>query len=273
MEATTQPRSVLSIALVESDDASHLILQRRLKLMGHRLAVFASVANLLAALSGGLRVDLLLLTPQDEMTSKYLSAVCKVQAIPVLLVVQDHQWDGLRESDFAQSDAIGFDLSRSNDHELGWRMHALSRRKCAVTPMRRLQVAGFMVWGDYEFLDDGRTVLYRGRQITLQPRQFALALELFRNVGRVLTRDFLWNSLWKGMPVRGDGRALDACAANLRKKLDLREDNEFVLWAVYGRGYQLVSVHAPLAAAPERLAMHEATTDDGDAGRVLQGMR
>jgi DNA-binding response OmpR family regulator len=40
-------------------------------------------------------------------------------------------------------------------------------------------------------------------------------------------------------------RSLDGCAATIRKKLELREENGLILRAVYRHGYQLVSLGTP----------------------------
>jgi DNA-binding winged helix-turn-helix (wHTH) protein len=83
-------------------------------------------------------------------------------------------------------------------------------------------------------------VVHKGREIMLQPRQFELALELFRNVGRlVYARVAVELAVARRCTAPDGARALDVCVANVRRKLELRRKARFTLHAVYRRGYQL----------------------------------
>jgi DNA-binding response OmpR family regulator len=68
------------------------------------------------------------------------------------------------------------------------------------------------------------------------------ALQLFRNVGRVLSREWLLDALWANRRSLESQRTVDVCATKVRKKLSLSNENGFVLRAIYGQGYQLVAV-------------------------------
>jgi DNA-binding response OmpR family regulator len=122
-----------------------------------------------------------------------------------------------------------------------------SKRTVAGAPPKGAEAAG-MVRGDYCFLERRRVVLHREREVLLQPREFEFALQLFQNVGRVLTREWLRESIWRARHHREDSRVLDVCAANLRRKLALQSENGFVLKAVYKTGYCLFEM--PLDSAP-----------------------
>ncbi len=191
--------------------------------MGHQLATFTSSADLFAALGRGQRFDLLLLASQDKLTCRSLHAVCKVLGMPMLIGPQGEHWEGLP----------------SWNEELARRRRTVLQRGDWPTWDARTEE---MVRGAYRFIDSSKSVFLRGREIHLPPRSFAFASELFRNVGTVLTREWLWNSIWKAPPQREIGRVIDVCAASVRKKLDLNAENGFVLNAVYGKGYQLVAI-------------------------------
>jgi DNA-binding response OmpR family regulator len=83
-------------------------------------------------------------------------------------------------------------------------------------------------------------VLHKGREIPLQRRQFIFALKMFQSLGSVVTRDYLARCF--GERLEMGSRSLDGCAATIRKKLELREENGLILRAVYRHGYQLVSL-------------------------------
>lgn len=56
---------------------------------------------------------------------------------------------------------------------------------------------------------------------------------LFKNMGELVSRDDFLNSL--GEPPQAKSRAIDVCAANVRRKLELREENGLVLRSIYRR--------------------------------------
>ncbi|SCX73124.1 Transcriptional regulatory protein, C terminal [Variovorax sp. EL159] len=245
MKMMTGVRGALSIAILGSDGARTAALQGRLDRMGHQSVVFAGTPDFLTTLSNGVRFSLLLLlAPQDDMTNASLRAVCKVLGMPALLAIQDGGRERLlsMDDDAQWNDALDLEAPTAMDAELDWQIHLLLQR-AGNTQRQEAHAAGdTLVRGDYRFLGGSNTVLHHDREIILQPRQFAFALALFRNVGEVLTRGWLQKSLWKDAPQREGARALDVCAAGLRRRLDLRHENGFVLRAVYGTGYQLMAV-------------------------------
>ena len=91
-------------------------------------------------------------------------------------------------------------------------------------------------WRDYRFMLDQDKAEFSGTPIRLQPREFDLAVAFFRNVDRVLTREWLLANVWGRNAENGSlSRALDVCVSALRKKLGLH----FRLQAVWGQGYRL----------------------------------
>jgi DNA-binding winged helix-turn-helix (wHTH) protein len=241
METARSPQRTLSLALIDCEGAHGIALQDRLHSMGHQSSTFAQTSSLLAALGDGQRFDLLVHPPLDEITSASLSAVCKVLGMPTLLIVQEGQWSQLlsRQENSACTDVLDFDGSRTTNEELSWRIRALVQR--SNEPVSPRPGRGELVWGSYQFHEGSCTVLLRGRQILLQPRELSFALQLFRNIGRILPRDWLRRTIWKTSPWE-ESRTIDSCAASLRKKLELRQENGFLLRAVYKQGYQLVAV-------------------------------
>src|SRR5215471_18994913 len=62
------------------------------------------------------------------------------------------------------------------------------------------------------------SVRYKGNEIRLTRKEFALLLELARNQGRVLTREVLLDRVWS-LSYYGDSRTLDVHIRRLRQKL------------------------------------------------------
>ena len=235
-----------SIAIVDGEEVRRIALRGRLELMGHLPALFANAGELLAALASGHRFDLLLLSPHDEKTAwGRLCAVCEVLGMPTLLIVPGAHWAAPQPLPDEGSKTAFVDLvvSDAADSELDWRIRALLQRAGAFA--QEAAQAQDITLGDYQFFGRQQIVLHRGREIHLQPRQFDLASELFRNVGQVVTRGWLWASLWGRASPREGARALDVCVANVRRKLDLRRENGFMLRAAYKHGYMLCPAEAP----------------------------
>ncbi|MGI4984084.1 MAG: winged helix-turn-helix transcriptional regulator, partial [Janthinobacterium lividum] len=85
--------------------------------------------------------------------------------------------------------------------------------------------------------------------ITLTPKELALALLLFRNQGRDLSRQYLVDGVW----ARESGpssRSLDTHISRVRQKLSLHAEHGYQLSAIYSHGYRLDRAPAKAVAAP-----------------------
>ncbi len=248
---SASPERSLSVALLDMNRERRAALHDMLLLLGHQTTVFASAADLLVGLCIGQRFDLLLLSLHDPSLHQSISEVCKRLSIPTLLVVEEQDWAfvlPLAGEEAVWDDVVDFDVLQPRVQELNWRVQTLLHRGSNVSRAPRMATA--MTWGDYKFSPDSTTVQHRGHEIHLSPLELAFALELFRNVGRVLTRDWLLDSLWTNRRQLANQRTVDVCATKVRKKLSLRDENGFVLRAIYGQGYQLVAVSTGPSASP-----------------------
>lgn len=261
------PAEALSVALLDGRESQRAALCARLQHLGHECFEFQGASDVIVALSGGQRFGVLLAALQDPSSLGGLSAACTVLGIPVLSIVPQGQW-GLLSSQgkvLESSGTLGADVTRMTDAELDWLVRALIQRRNASAPV--VKPYGATVWGDYHFYEGSRHVQYNGHEIRLQPRQFVLALQLFRNVGRVVEREWLWKVLWRVSSLNEGKRALDACASSVRKRLALNGEHGFLLRAVYGQGYQLVEVQ-PHDASPSS----PPSSAGGGAGNAGVGM-
>lgn len=121
--------------------------------------------------------------------------------------------------------------------ELTARVSALLRRAYPAT------TGGVQEFGRYRFLSDTRAIEIDGVAVELKNREYELALFLFQNMGRLLSRDHLKEIIWGQV---GDvmSRSLDTHISRLRTLLDLRPSNGFILSAVYGVGYRFEAIDA-----------------------------
>lgn len=126
------------------------------------------------------------------------------------------------------------------------RQHELVARLAAV--LRRTGV-GKQDQDTYEAapyqLDTARqTVSLNGDRIELTNREFELALFFFRNAGKVVSRSHILEAIWGIENKAVSTRTVDTHVSRLRKKLQLGEENAWVLSAIYQHGYRMEQVGA-----------------------------
>jgi DNA-binding response OmpR family regulator len=126
--------------------------------------------------------------------------------------------------------------------ELEARVRALLRR--AYPSQHEVELH----FGPYHFFPQSRTLQVDGQTVELKHREYELALFLFQNLGRLLSREHLREAVW-GRGPEEPSRSLDTHISRLRTKLSLRPANGFLLSAVYGLGYRLETVEVASLSA------------------------
>jgi len=112
------------------------------------------------------------------------------------------------------------------------RVNAVARRAYPST------AGGIETFGNYRFDVRAENVDLHGQPIALTAKEFALALLLFRNTHRAMSRAYIFESLWGRNPDLPT-RTLDAHVSNVRTKLNLRPANGYKLVPIYAYGYRL----------------------------------
>lgn len=119
--------------------------------------------------------------------------------------------------------------------ELLARVTALIRRSF---PTQARDVEQF---GDHLFNAKATSVTMRGEEIMLTPKEFGLALLLFQNIDRALSRAYVLEKVWGRNPDLLT-RTLDAHISRIRVKLALRPETGYRLLPVYSYGYRLEKI-------------------------------
>ncbi|WP_144138060.1 response regulator transcription factor [Paraburkholderia sp. BCC1884] len=124
------------------------------------------------------------------------------------------------------------------------RVNALLRRAGLRRPPNRRRD----VIGGYAFDAAHCAVTFRGQTAELTPKEFRLALLLFSNLSRPVSRAQILETVWSR---RRDvkSRTVDTHASRVRSKLQLRPELGYSLTPLYGYGYQLDAI--PLEAVVE----------------------
>ena len=113
------------------------------------------------------------------------------------------------------------------------RVEALLRRTYRDAPNDDLER-----YGRYAFDTAKRSVSVLGAPAALTAKEFDLALMLFRNPNRALSRSYILDAVW-GWNSELSSRTLDIHISRVRLKLFMRPENGVRLAPIYGYGYRL----------------------------------
>ncbi|AIJ45098.1 response regulator transcription factor [Comamonas testosteroni] len=158
--------------------------------------------------------------------------------VPIIFVTHRSE-----EADIVEGLASGADdfmIKPIRAGELRARISALLRRAYPLTAQSVLD------FGPYRFLTTTNGIEMQGKPVEVTHREYTLALTLFQNQGRLLSRDHLREVVW-GHNAEVQSRSLDTHVSRLRNLLNLRAGQPYAISAVYGYGYRL---DAPETAEP-----------------------
>lgn len=120
------------------------------------------------------------------------------------------------------------------------RVDAVLRR--SYGPVTTPRVESF---GDHVFDPLAMTVTVRGTPVDVTAKEFGLALLLFRNLNRPLSRAHIMETVWGRNPDI-PSRTLDAHVSQIRGRLGLRPEHGLRLASVYSFGYRLEAIDGAL---------------------------
>jgi DNA-binding response OmpR family regulator len=224
----------MRIALLDDDRSQSEVIRQVLVAVGHSCQSFQTGWDLLSHLRRE-SCDLLIIDWQvkDASGAEVLRWVRDKlpPALPVLFLTGRSG-----EDDIVAALAAG-----ANDYlikpirrgELVTRIQALLRR--AYPAQSAFEQIRF---DQYVFeVPTGRLTM-AGKQIEVTQKEFDLALLLFQNLGRPLSRAYILEAIWsreRDVP----SRTMDTHVSRVRNKLQLKPENGFRLTPVYSYGYRL----------------------------------
>jgi len=97
------------------------------------------------------------------------------------------------------------------------------------------------IFPPYEMLSSTNEVSINGKSVQLTSKEFELALYLFKNRGRVLSRGYILEQVW-GQRADLNTRTVDTHISILRQKLTIRPQNGWRLNTIYRHGYRLEQI-------------------------------
>lgn len=223
----------MRIALYDDEPAFSELVESVLKAAGHGCQSFATGRALLVALRRE-TFDLLLLDWQVPGLSG-IEVIAWVmdnirQPPPMLLVTSRND-----SADIVAGLRAGADdyiVKPIDPPVLVARVAALLRRAAPRTEAREEH------FGLYRFDTAAEALTIDGAPVELTAKEFGLALMLFRNLHRALSRAYILEAVWGRNPDLPT-RTLDAHISRIRSKLALRPGNGFRLVPIYSYGYRL----------------------------------
>lgn len=230
----------MRIASVEDDPAQADQIRQLLEEAGYRCTSFATGAAFLRALRDQ-AFDLVLMDWQLPDTSGYelVSWVRQHSGrLPPILFLTSR----IDEADIVAGLSVGADdyLAKPlRPAEFIARVRALLRRAYPEA----MHDDELIRQGHYVVDARRRTVAVDGQLAVLSPREFDLALFLFRNIGRLMSREVIEQAVW-GRAMDAGSRTLDTHVSRLRIKLALRPENGVRLSSVYSHGYRFEAAGA-----------------------------
>ena len=142
--------------------------------------------------------------------------------------------DELRLAEALAAGADDFIGKLAGVRELEARLRAILRRRF----MRLHATPPGLHFGAYRFDPDGRLAYLDSLPISLTRKEYELALFLFANEGRLVSRGHLLDMVWRRR-ASVESRTLDSHVSRVRRNLLLDRSRGFELVAVYGSGYRL----------------------------------
>jgi DNA-binding response OmpR family regulator len=197
---------------------------------------FAGVAELLQQCSSSTPPfgAVLLVCPEDSQQAKLLVALLRKSMgtyVPLILSTSKRQVRFLSDLYSGTSDTVV--VTPATFEGAYGMLESFFRQHRMPVPER---VVG---WGAYHFVLPLGKADVAGDEVRLRPIEFDLAMELFRNIDRPLSREWLRAMVWeKGFDLQS--RSLDTSMSCLRRKLELHTGRHGLsLQSIWGTGYQL----------------------------------
>jgi len=224
----------MHIALLEDDETQARFVRLWLESAGHSCSSYATARDFMNAAERE-NFDMLLfdwLLPDINGDKVLLWVRQKFgNEIPVIFVTsRDSEADIVCALETGADDYL---VKPVKPLELLARITALGRRAGIDTAS-----SGKTSIGNFDIEKTSQTIYSNGNPISLTQKEFELSSYLLHNIGRLVSRDHLLESVWK-RSTNVNTRTIDTHVSRIRNKLNLTAENGWNLKAIYQHGYRL----------------------------------
>jgi DNA-binding response OmpR family regulator len=119
--------------------------------------------------------------------------------------------------------------------ELLARMSAVCRRAGIGTEEDKLNLA------DIHIDIKKRQITRAGVEVSVTQKDFDLAVEFFKNVGKILSREYLMQRVW-GVKAELNTRTVDVHVSRIRRSLGIQPEMGYCIRTIYQHGYRLENI-------------------------------
>ena len=248
----------LRVALLEDDPIQRDTIQAWFNEGGAKVSCFGSGAALMREVQRE-SFDLIVLDwnlpdMSGDVVMKWLRQERDLKGPMIFVTNRDAEADIVHGLSCGADDYIVKPVRR---FELLARINALLRRSIIARPESNILRAA-----PYEFDLAAHAVSAHGKDIPLTHKEFEIAVFLFRNIGSVVSRGHLLDTIW-GRAANNQAvhavdavttRTIDSHISKLRIRMSLRPENGYRLSSIYGFGYRLEKIDDltdAQAAAPD----------------------
>jgi two-component system response regulator RegX3 len=230
----------LRIALLEDDEHIAKLICLWIEEEGHHCTIFADGRQMLNALKAD-SFDLLLLdwmVPEVDGEEVLLWTRKNLNwRIPIVfLSMRDEEEDIVKILSLGADDYITKPIRQK---EMLARITALARRANVLDTEKA--PGNELHYGPYTVNLQNNTVTRDGNSIKLTQKEFELVSFLFRNLGRIVSRHHMLESVW-GHSQDINTRTADTHISRIRNKLGLVPENGWRISSIYHHGYRLEQV-------------------------------
>lgn len=152
---------------------------------------------------------------------------------PVIFATQrDSEQDIVSALSAGADDYVKKPLSKG---ELLARVEAIARRAGIVNDSSVIEVGSIVINTDEE------TISVDDLPIKMTPKDYKVAVCLLRNIGKMLSREYLLREVW-GIDAPLNTRTVDVHVSRVRRSLNLVPENGYCVKTIYQHGYRLERV-------------------------------
>ncbi|MDO9419268.1 MAG: response regulator transcription factor [Herminiimonas sp.] len=234
----------MKIAILDDDPIESKFIHRILTAAGHECTTFLNSNALFAALHHQIFGLLILDWHLPDMAGKDVVECVRNNFGEEIAVMF------LSKSMCEENIVIGL-MAGADDYmikpirvaELIARIHALSKRMRltggrvdTVIPLPNVMRVGL-----YQFDLVKKIAILRSEPVELKPKEFDVAVLLFQNIGKLVSRERFMQEVW-GRELMMASRTLDTHISRVRVMLQIKSDNNVRLSTVYTVGYRLDAI-------------------------------